>query len=189
MVAGDGSGALVWKVLERQQLLTCRIFTVADRLCQAPDGRTGRFMVIETGDWVNVVPVLHRPDGDYFLMVRQYRHGMDAVCMEFPGGMVDAGENPEEAAGRELLEETGFRAGRLRHAGTMSPNPAIMDNRFHVYVADMLEGGNERDLDENEILDALLVPVGEVRARMGEAPYSHALMATALLLADRLLAS
>jgi 8-oxo-dGTP pyrophosphatase MutT (NUDIX family) len=186
MVAGDGSGALDWKVMERRQLLECRIFTVADRLSQGPDGRQARFMVVETGDWVNVVPILHRDDGDYFLMVRQYRHGMEAVCMEFPGGMVDPGETPEEAAHRELLEETGFRAGRLRHAGTMSPNPAIMDNSFHVYVADMLEGGHQRDLDENEILDALVIPVEEVRARMGEAPYSHALMATALFLADRL---
>ncbi len=188
MVAGDGSGALAWKVLERHELLECRIFTVTDRLCQAPDGRKGRFMVLETGDWANVVPILHRDDGDYFLMVRQYRHGMDAVCLEFPGGMVDPGEDPLAAARRELLEETGFRAGRIRHAGTMSPNPAMMDNRFHVYVADMLQGGGERNLDENEILDALLVPVEEVRSHMGEAPYSHALMATALFLADRLLA-
>lgn len=187
MVAGNGSGALAWTVLEKRTIADCRVFTLTERVSESPEGRQARFSVLESRDWATVVPLLRRPDGDYFLMVRQYRHGLGEVCVEFPGGIVDPGETPLEAAGRELLEETGFHAGRMRLAGSLSPNPAILANHFHVFLADMLEGGGDQDLDEDEILDAFLVPVAEVRKSMGKPPYSHSLMVTALFLAQRLM--
>ena len=59
------------------------------------------------------------------ILVRQYRHGIQEVVLEVPGGVVDEGESPEEAAVRELQEETGFAAGSVRLLGKMMPNPAI----------------------------------------------------------------
>jgi 8-oxo-dGTP pyrophosphatase MutT (NUDIX family) len=120
-------------------------------------------------------------------MVRQYRHGSDEVSVEFPGGVVERGEDPAAAAARELAEETGYAASSIRLAGSVYPNPAFMDNRFHVFLAEGLERVGGTDFDEHEVIDSFLVPAEEVRTTMGSGQYSHALMATALFLADRLL--
>ncbi|MBL8966696.1 MAG: NUDIX hydrolase [Spirochaetaceae bacterium] len=188
MLAGDGSGGERWKALGERELADCGIFRVRERRSEGPDGRRGRFVFLDAADWAAVVPLVETPEGPAFLMVRQYRHGSDEASLEFPGGVIEAGEDPAAAAARELEEETGYRAGRLRAAGTISPNPAIMANDFHVFLADRLEPTGRRSLDEHEIVDALLVPVAEVRAKMGRGEYRHALMAAALFLADRLLA-
>ncbi len=187
MVWGDGSGGEKWRRLKGRTLLTGPVFTVTEVVSEGPEGRVGTFSVLEARDWATVVPVIGGGKDLSFLMVRQYRHGMEEVCVEFPGGVVEAGEAPMAAAVRELEEETGYRAGRMVHAGTVSPNPAIMANRYHVYVAFDLTASGKLSLDEHEIVDAYEVPADEVFAKMGEPPYSHALMACALLLAQRVL--
>jgi ADP-ribose pyrophosphatase len=182
----EGEGSIKWNRLGRRELLRCPVFTVAERENEGPGGRRGRFIVLEAPDWATVVPVLSRGGEEHFLMVRQYRHGSDELSLEFPGGVVEAGEDPAAAAARELAEETGYAASSLRLAGSVSPNPAIMANRYHVFLAEGLSRPHETDFDEHEAIDSLLVPAREVRASLGSGQYSHALMAAALFLADRL---
>jgi ADP-ribose pyrophosphatase len=185
----EGAGSIKWTRLGRRELLSCPIFTVAERENEGPGGRRGSFIVLEAPDWATVVPVLRHGGEDCFLMVRQYRHGSDELSLEFPGGVVERGEEPAAAALRELAEETGYEASSLRPAGSVSPNPAFMANRYHVFLAEGLSLSRPTDLDEHEAIDALIVPAREVRAAMGLGEYSHALMAAALFLADRLLSS
>jgi 8-oxo-dGTP pyrophosphatase MutT (NUDIX family) len=185
MVAGSGDGGKVWRRLSTRELLRTGVFTVCERRSESPDGRAASFTVLDCPDWATVVPLLDGPEGPSFLMVRQYRHGSDSVSLEFPGGVVEAGEAPLAAAARELAEETGYSAGRIVEVGSPSPNPAIMSNSFHVFLATGLKPSGSQDLDEHEIVDALVVPAAEVRAGMGRPPYTHALMACALFLAER----
>jgi ADP-ribose pyrophosphatase len=184
---GESEGGSRWKRLGRRELLACPVFTVAERQNEGPGGRLGRFIVLEAPDWATVVPVIYRGAEAFFLMVQQYRHGSDEVSVEFPGGVVERGEEPAAAAARELAEETGYVASSLRLAGSVSPNPAIMTNHFHVFVAEGLERRGDTDFDEHEVIDSFLVPAKEVRSSMGTGRYSHALMVAALLMADRLL--
>jgi len=189
MIAGDGNGARKWVIFSSRKVYECNVFSVFERQSRGPDGRTGHFAVMEAKDWAVIVPYVRTQEGTSFLMVRQYRHGANVVSLEFPGGVIEPGEEPAHAAARELAEETGWVPERVLHAGTVFPNPAIQDNHFHIFVALDPKPKVARNLDANEIIDAHLVPADEVRRRMGEGELQHALMGAALHLADRLVAS
>jgi 8-oxo-dGTP pyrophosphatase MutT (NUDIX family) len=122
------------------------------------------------------------PEGKKFVMVRQWRHGVKEISLEFPGGVFEPGENAAEAAARELQEETAFKAGKIQKIGEFNPNPAIMSNRVHFFLAEDLQDTGKQDLDEDEYVEVELVSRGEVFRNLGKPPYIHALMGTAFAL-------
>lgn len=172
------SSDLVWSEKGRKEILKTRVFTVTERESVSPDGQSGIYVVNEAPDWVIVIPV----EKENFLMVRQWRHGEQALSIEFPGGVIDAGESPEEAARRELKEETTANAGRLTKLGAMNPNPALFANHTHVFLAEDLEFSGSQHLDSDEYVKYLELPQREVIKNMGHGEYCHALMAAALAL-------
>lgn len=173
---------LEWNEEGSEEAYRCRVFSVCDTRSRAPDGRSGVFSVIQAPDWAIVVPLLRDGSEARFIMVRQWRHGSKEISLEFPGGVIEAGEDPEHAAARELYEETGWIAASVRKLGSMSPNPAIMANRVHIFSAEGLTKNGRQELDEDEYVEVELVPEQEVRKNMGRAPFVHALMASALAL-------
>lgn len=168
-----------WIEQSRRELLDCGIFVATERRTAGPHGKTGRFVVLDAPDWAIVVPVLEREGKRFLVTVNQYRHGAAELCTEFPGGVVDPGEEPIAAAGRELLEETGYKATKISPLGDCWPNPAFMANRLHIFVAEGLELVASQDLDEHEIVDVHIGLEDEVLAAVGFPPWSHALMSTA----------
>ena len=173
---------LEWTEEEAGEAYRCRVFTVKDIKSTSPDGRKGVFTVIHAPDWAIVVPLIKDAEGERFVMVRQWRHGSKSVSLEFPGGVIEEGEKPEEAAARELYEETGWKARSVRQIGVMSPNPAIMANHVHFFAAEGLYKNGKQELDEDEYVDVEFVSESEVRENIGREPYVHALMASALSL-------
>jgi 8-oxo-dGTP pyrophosphatase MutT (NUDIX family) len=173
---------LIWKEKSRKDVFHSRVFSVRDTESISPEGKRGTFTIIDAPDWVIVVPLIMVKEKPHFLMVRQWRHGSQELSLEFPGGVIEDGENDFDGARRELEEETAYRAGKLTKIGTMSPNPAIMSNHVQYYLAEDLTALDSQNLDEDEFVDAELVPVEAVPASMGKPPYVHALSAAALAL-------
>ncbi|MBO4403913.1 MAG: NUDIX hydrolase [Treponema sp.] len=166
---------LLWNETSRKVVYHTPVFDVTERTSTGPDGQQGVYIVNETRDWVIVIPEY---EGN-FLMVKQWRHGEKALSIEFPGGVVDKGELPEKGAARELLEETGAVAKKLIHLGTMNPNPALFSNKVHIYLAEELEFSGKQNLDSDEFLNCMKLPVSEVLSKIGTKEYPHALMAAA----------
>ena len=163
---------LLWKEEARALLQRCPIFDLyrSERtgLIAGEGPRSGEFYLLEARDWVTVVPMVRDASGrESFLMVRQFRHGIEQVTLEFPAGLVERGEAPQAAARRELEEETGHAPGRIERLGTVAAAPAFMTNWCHVHVAWDLRPAGSQSLDETEVLDLVTVPVDEADGRMG----------------------
>lgn len=133
--------------------------------------------VFSCPDWCNVVA--ETPDGQVVL-VWQYRFGTDALSLEIPGGVIDPGETPEEAARRELREETGYEADTLELLGVVEPNPALQGNRSYTFFAPNARLAGSTSFDDLEDLEVALVKKEDVTALVDEGEITHALVVTAL---------
>jgi 8-oxo-dGTP pyrophosphatase MutT (NUDIX family) len=171
-----------WKALETEALQDCAVFQVSRTLTESPNtGERHSFFRIDSVDWVNVVPVT--PSGE-IVMVRQYRHGLREVTLEIPGGMVDPGEEPQQAAARELLEETGYRAQRLEALGSVNPNPALFGNRLFAFAAHGCERVAEVANEGTEETVVELVEPTALRRLLREGRIDHGLVMAALYFFD-----
>jgi len=171
-----------WKLVSAELILRRRIFNVWQQRRRSPrTGQEHEFDVLETSDWVNVVPVT--PDRRVVL-VRQFRHGIGQTTLEVPAGLIDPADvSPTHAGARELREETGYAAADLVPLGVVHPNPAIQNNRCHIFLARDACRVGEVQWDHTEEIAVELVPVGEIGPLIESGEISHALAVTALLLA------
>ncbi len=130
MIAGDGNGARKWITLSSRKVYECNVFSVFEQQSQGPDGRIGHFSVMEAKDWAVIVPYVQTGQDTSFLMVRQYRHGADVVSLEFPGGVIEPGEEPAHAAVRELAERQGGCRSAYSTRAQCFPNPQFRTTIF-----------------------------------------------------------
>lgn len=169
-----------WLLLGSRSLADHRIFEVwADRYRLQPEGHERDFVRLAAPDWINVIPITA---DEQVVFVRQYRHGVRALTLEVPGGMVDAGESPEAAALRELREESGYTAPAVEALGAVWPNPAIQDNRCHLFVARGAYRAGDPAPDAYERFEVLTRPLAEVPRMIREGEIRHALVVTAFAL-------
>ena len=171
-----GDENLVWTEKGRRFDKDYRIFKtyLIDR--EMKDGRKGEFVMVDTPDWDNIIAEVKNDKGqDCFIMVRQFRHGTGEISLEFPAGMVDPGEDPLHAAIRELKEETGYKASKMTLIGTASPNCAFMNNTNYTYYAEGLEKVSDQELDDNEAIEVVLVPIEEAGQGFGHGEMMNAI--------------
>ena len=172
----DKNNNLAWIEKKKKVVNDFRIFKACEVTSAAPDGRENTFVRLDSPDWVNIVCIVKNEKGeDSFLMVRQFRHGSGSITTEFPAGLVDKGEKPENAAKRELLEETGYSAEKFILIGAANPDPAFMNNTSYTYFAVNPVKSKGQFLDEYELIDVEIVPIKEFESRMGTGEFINAI--------------
>ena len=137
-----------WKLLSSTYPFRDRWLTVLSDTVALPGGETlSPYHVIESTDWVNAIALT---DEGNIVLVEQYRHAVQQTMLELPAGHVDAGETPETAVKRELLEETGCESTQWHDLGAMFPAASRLNNKVHSYLAlgvrqvrEPLSGGSE----------------------------------------------
>jgi len=152
-----------WKILETQYLHP----NIRVDKCELPDGHILEPHILDYDDEIMIFALTRKLE---VVLIKQYRHGIQEVTLELPGGSVDKGESPLEAAKRELLEETGYSSHTFIEVGQASPNPAIYRNRIYSFLAvDVEPTGKQSDTDAGAV-DVTLISLDEVvaMARKGE---------------------
>lgn len=162
-----------WKTLKSSGLATTPIYTLNQVTRQSESGKSGDFYVIEIQDWVNVFAFT---SDDEIVLIEQYRHGTDEVTLEVPGGAIDGGETPLQAAARELREETGFTCDSWELVGCVEPNPAIQNNRCWTIVGHGAKKTDSTDPDEHEEIEVRLVLRSSMDSLIRERKITHSLV-------------
>lgn len=135
------------------------------------------YYILEYPEWINVIAIT--TDG-MMVMERQYRHGLRRADIEICAGVAEPGEDPLDAAKRELLEETGYAGGTWREFMTIAPNPTNMTNYSHTFIAEGVTRCSGQHLDRTEDIEVLLMSPDEVFACLRDGAIIQALMAAPL---------
>ncbi len=167
------------EILHTESIYKGRVFDVRQEQVRLPNGKTMRLDIVDHPGAVVMVPV----DGDGKIwLIRQYRHAAGKELLELPAGVVEAGENFEEGARRELREEIGMAADNIEKIGEFYIAPGYSTEYLLIYLAtglrpDPLPG------DEDEIIQIVPLPAEQVLtlAQSGQIPDAKTL--AALLLA------
>ena len=169
-----------WSIVQENKEYQTPIFNLLKRsmrLEAATEQNKGEFYVLEAPEWINVIPIT---TDNEVVLVEQYRYGIEAPTLEIPGGMVDAGETPREAAERELLEESGYKAEGWKSLGKVSANPAIMSNFAHMYLAEGCRFEGAENPDTHERINVHLLALDKFLDRVADGTIHHSIVLAAV---------
>ncbi len=124
-----------------RRVYTGKIFSLDVDQVRFPDGKIGQLEIIRHPGASAVVPFLDANDDPQVLLIKQYRYAANGYVYEIPAGRIDAGETPEQCARRELREETGYLAGKVRLLSSIYTTPGFIDEKIHLFMAEDLTGG------------------------------------------------
>ena len=170
-------------ILSSEPIYEGKLVKLYRETVRLPDGNHADREIVRHTGAVAMVPVL--PTGEV-LLVRQYRTAARQVLLEIPAGTLEPGEDPLNAAVRELQEETGYKPGKLVRLGAEYTAPGYTTEIIHLFVATELEAAR-LDADDDEFIEVVRLPFTEALRQViaGEIPDGKTQLA--LLLAAEML--
>lgn len=167
-----------WTTLESEYLIRRPWLTARRDKLMMPNGHIHpEYYVLEYPTWVNVIAI---DTEGRFVMVEQYRHGLDDIFTELVAGVAEEGETPEQAARRELEEETGYIGGEWTLNTVLSANPGSQNNLSYSFIARGVKPSGRRHLDDTEDVAVKLLSRDEVFDLISSDTMKQALMAAPL---------
>ncbi|WP_458451329.1 NUDIX hydrolase [Fibrobacter sp.] len=179
-----------WKLLKTEYLVDAPWLKVAKETCELPNGKViDDFYTLWQPDWVLI---LARTAEGKWVMTEQYRHGTGKIALEFPAGIIDKGETPEQAAVRELQEECGYRIDprlredddgareddegkAIRYLGKFPVNPDRHRGVFHVVFIDGVVKAGATHFDSTEDIESFELSDEELQKKMADGTFNHPL--------------
>jgi len=128
---------------------------IEQRDVRLPNGLERQKVIVHPSNAVAILPI----EGEQCKLIHQYRYAIDDYIFEAPAGALEAGEDPLEAAGRELIEETGFAARTIEPRGFIITTPGYTDEKIFLFEAHDLSTSLEYEKDEDEVIEVLDIPV------------------------------
>ena len=168
--------------LDSRRIYTGRVVRLDVDTVRFPDGSTGQLELIRHPGAAAIVPCASDPPGTdpTILLIRQYRYATGGPLWEIPAGTLDAGEDPEACARRELLEETGVTARRLQRLTSIWTTPGFTNEVIHLYLATGLTTG-EPSRERDEFIEVVPQPLSRVLALIRDGEIRDAKTVVAIL--------
>lgn len=171
-----------YRLIEKQIIydgVKCRL-----ELHHLENEETGKRHTREVVAHPGAVTIMGLLDGDRVVLIRNYRYAVGDYLYELPAGTLEKGEDPINCAGRELLEETGYLAARLKSLLVFFTSPGILGERMYAYAAYDLRK-QQTALEEGEDIEVTPVTWDEAMEMIGDGRIQDSKTITTLLWFDR----
>lgn len=167
----------------REHLLTAQRFRVERLKEKDKDGKIRAREVVRHSGAVTVLPIV---DDQHICLIKSWRVAVEETLIEIPAGTLEPGEDPADCARRELIEETGYRAGKIVPVQAFFLSPGILDEKMHLFMAQDLTPG-ETALEPGERIENWVVTWDEAMELVRGGKIRDAKTLTGILLCRELL--
>lgn len=167
-----------WEVIRSERGPNLVLFEARYDWVRNPrNAKSMKAIILESANWVNIVAITPEKK---IVVVKQFRFGVAKTTVEIPAGIIKESESPEQAAIRELKEETGYTAANWKYLGWFEANPAFLNNVCHTWLALDVVKTHSPQLDEGEEISITELSLGEVLKEIEQGNMRNSLTVLAL---------